>query len=59
VRAKEPSINELKGLIRYYPTPKIELNAGLLVNSFVGPDRNQTGTGFGGVFGAVFKLLIG
>lgn len=60
-RVKEPSINELKGVVRYYPTSKIELNAGLLVNSFAGPDRNDTGTGFGGVFGAavqVFDWLI-
>jgi hypothetical protein len=53
----EPSINELKGIVRYYPTSKIELNAGLLVNSFAGPDRNQTGTGFGGVFGAAIQVL--
>jgi hypothetical protein len=57
VDAKEPSINELKGILRYYPTPKIELNGGLLVNSFAGPDRNKTGTGFGGVFGVAFQAL--
>jgi hypothetical protein len=57
VNAKEPSINELKGIVRYYPTPKIELNGGLLVNSFAGPDRNETGTGFGGVFGVAFQVL--
>jgi hypothetical protein len=57
VNAAEPSINELKGVIRYYPTQKIELNAGWLVNSFAGPDRNKTGTGFGGVFGAAFQVL--
>ncbi|HVO92658.1 MAG TPA: hypothetical protein VMT22_07450 [Terriglobales bacterium] len=28
-RVKDPSINELKGVVRYYPTTKIELNAGL------------------------------
>jgi hypothetical protein len=54
---KEPSINELKAVLRYYPTPKIELNGGLLVNSFAGPDRNETGTGFGGVFGVAFQVL--
>jgi hypothetical protein len=57
VNAKDPSINELKGMVRYYPNPKIELNAGLLVNSFAGPDRNETGTGFGGVFGVAFQVL--
>jgi hypothetical protein len=57
VSVREPSINELKGIIRYYPTAKLELNAGLLVNSFAGPDRNKTGTGFGGVFGVAFQAL--
>lgn len=57
VNAREPSINELKGVVRYYPTPRIELNGGLLVNSFAGPDRNKTGTGFGGVFGMAFQVL--
>jgi hypothetical protein len=54
---KEPTINELKGVIRYYPNQKTELNAGLLVNSFAGPDRNETGTGFGGVFGVAYQVL--
>jgi hypothetical protein len=57
VNAREPSINELKGVVRYYPTPQIELNGGLLVNSFAGPDRNKTGTGFGGIFGMAFQAL--
>jgi hypothetical protein len=57
VNAREPSINELKSIVRYYPTQKFELNAGLLVNSFAGPDRNKTGTGFGGVFGVAFQVL--
>lgn len=57
VNAVEPSINELKGIIRYYPSQKIELNAGLLVNSFAGPDRNKSGTGFGGIFGMAFQVL--
>ena len=57
VKAKEPSINELKGVVRYYPSQKVELNGGLLVNSFAGPDRNTTGTGFGGVFGVAFQAL--
>ncbi len=57
VRVKEPAINELKTVIRYYPNQKIELNAGLLVNSFAGPDRNETGTGVGGIFGAAFQVF--
>jgi len=57
INAKEPSINELKAVGRYYPTQKIELNAGFLVNSFAGPDRNTTGTAFGGVFGMAFQVL--
>ena len=54
---KEPSINELKAVLRFYPTPRVEINGGLLVNSFAGPDRNDTGTGFGGVFGVAFQVL--
>jgi hypothetical protein len=54
---REPSINELKGMVRYYVTPEIELNGGFLVNSFAGPDRNKTGTGFGGVFGAAIQVF--
>ena len=57
VNAVEPSINELKGLVRYYPSQTIELNAGLLVNSFAGPDKNKTGTAFGGIFGMAFQVL--
>jgi hypothetical protein len=57
VKVRDFSINELKGVVRYYPTPKLEFNAGLLVNSFAGPDRNKTGTGFGGVFGVAFQAL--
>ncbi len=57
VNATEPSINELKSVVRYYPSQKVELNAGLLVNSFAGPDRNKTGTAFGGVFGVAFQVL--
>ena len=57
VNVKDPAMNELKGVVRYYPSEKVELNAGLLVNSFAGPDRNKTGTGFGGVFGAAFQVL--
>ena len=56
VNLREPSINELKGMVRYYPRPEVELNAGLLVNSFAGPDRNKTGTGFGGVFGVAIQV---
>ena len=57
VNRSVPAINELKGIVRYYPTPKIEVNAGLLVNSFAGPGHNDPGTGFGGVFGFAFQAL--
>lgn len=57
VNRSEPAINELKGIIRYYPTTKTEINAGLLVNSFAGPGHNDPGTGFGGVFGFAFQAL--
>jgi hypothetical protein len=55
-RQKILSINELKGLVRVYPTQNTELDVGALVNSFAGPDRNETGTGVGGVLGASFKV---
>jgi hypothetical protein len=51
-----PAINQLTGFARIYPTERIEFTLGLLVNSFAGPDRNKTGTGFGGVFGAAVQL---
>jgi hypothetical protein len=57
VNRAEPAINELKGIVRFYPTQKTELNAGLLVNSFAGPGHNDPGTGFGGVFGFAFQAL--
>jgi hypothetical protein len=57
VNRSEPAINELKGIVRYYPTAKTEVNAGLLVNSFAGPGHNDPGTGFGGVFGFAFQAL--
>lgn len=51
-------INELQGLARFYPTDEIEINAGVLVNSFAGPDRkDEGGTGVGGVFGLSFKVI--
>lgn len=50
-------MNELKGVVRYYPTSKLELNGGVLVNSFAGPDRNKTGTGVGGIFGVAIQVL--
>ena len=52
-----PAINELKGVMRFYPTQNLELDAGVLVNSFAGPDRNETKTGIGGVFGASYRVL--
>ena len=57
VNRSAPAINELKGIVRYYPTAKTEINAGLLVNSFAGPGHNDPGTGFGGVFGFAFQAL--
>jgi hypothetical protein len=57
VNRSEPAINELKGIVRFYPTQKTEINAGLLVNSFAGPGHNDPGTGFGGVFGFAFQAL--
>ncbi|MDP2604637.1 MAG: hypothetical protein Q8S00_18930 [Deltaproteobacteria bacterium] len=57
VNRSVPAINELKGIVRYYPTAKTEINAGLLVNSFAGPGHNDPGTGFGGVFGFAFQAL--
>jgi hypothetical protein len=51
-----PAINELMGFARIYPTERTEFTLGFLVNSFAGPDRNKTGTGFGGVFGAAVQL---
>ena len=53
---KAYTINELKGVVRTYPTSQIEADVGMLVNSFAGPDRNVTGTGVGGVFGLHYSL---
>ena len=51
-------INELQGILRFYPISEIELNGGILVNSFAGPGRNDNGgTGVGGSFGISFKLF--
>ncbi len=55
---KFTGINELHGVLRFYPTNEIELNGGFLVNSFAGPGRNENGgTGVGGSFGLSFKLF--
>ena len=55
---KIAGINELHGVLRFYPTNEIEINGGFLVNSFAGPDRRDNGgTGVGGSFGASFKLF--
>lgn len=53
---KAYTINELKGVVRTYPTSQIEADVGMLVNSFAGPDRNVTGTGVGGVFGLHYSI---
>ncbi len=56
-RSKLTSINELHGIMRFYPTKEVELNGGVLVNSFAGPGRKDNGgTGVGGSFGVSFKL---
>ncbi len=57
VRAVQPAINELKTVVRYYPSDKSEVNAGFLVNSFAGPHHDDPGTGFGGVFGFAYQVL--
>jgi hypothetical protein len=55
---KFTGINELHGVLRFYPTNEIELNGGVLVNSFAGAGRKDNGgTGVGGSFGISFKLL--
>jgi hypothetical protein len=56
-RQKILSINELKAVGRFYPTENFEFNIGALVNSFAGVDRNETGTGVGGVAGASFRVF--
>jgi hypothetical protein len=53
---KAYSINELKGVLRFYPMSQLEVDGGMLVNSFAGPDRNVTGTGVGGVIGLHYGL---
>lgn len=50
------TINELKGVARIYPIPQLEVDIGMLVNSFAGPHRNTTGTGVGGVFGLHYGI---
>ena len=55
---KLTGVNELHGVLRFYPTNEIEINGGFLVNSFAGPGRNDDGgTGVGGSFGVSFKLF--
>ena len=55
---KFTGINELQGILRFYPTNEVELNAGFLVNSFAGAGRkDEGGTGVGGIFGVSFKLF--
>ncbi len=51
-------MNQLQGLLRFYPTKEVELNAGILVNSFAGVDHSKGGgSGVGGAFGLSFKLF--
>src|SRR5574341_1700260 len=51
-------MNQLQGLLRFYPTKRSELNAGLIVNSFAGVDHSKGGgSGVGGTFGLSFKLF--
>ncbi len=57
VRTSVPAINELKAVVRYYPTQRTEVNLGFLVNSFAGPDHNDPGTGVGGIFGAAVQIF--
>lgn len=57
INARTPAMNELKSYVRLYPTERAELSLGFLVNSFAGPDRNKTGTGFGGIFGASMQIF--
>ncbi len=55
---KFTGINELHGVLRFYPTNEIEINGGFLVNSFAGPGRSDDGgTGVGGSFGLSFKIF--
>ena len=55
---KLTGINELHGVLRFYPTNEIEVNGGFLVNSFAGPGRREDGgTGVGGSFGVSFKIF--
>ena len=55
---KFTGINELHGVLRFYPTAEVELNGGFLVNNFAGPGRHDNGgTGVGGSLGMSFKLF--
>ena len=56
--SKLTGINELHGVLRFYPTNEIEVNGGVLVNSFAGPGHHENGgSGVGGSFGVSFKLF--
>lgn len=55
---KFTGINELQGILRFYPTNEIEVNGGFLVNSFAGPGRRDNGgVGVGGSVGLSFKVF--
>jgi hypothetical protein len=57
VPKKDLVINELKAILRFYPTRDAELHGGILVNSFAGPTYHDSGTGVGGAFGASYRLF--
>lgn len=50
------TINELRGVLRFYPTASTEINGGMMVNSFAGPTRNESKTGVGGILGASWQI---
>jgi hypothetical protein len=50
------TINDLRGVLRFYPTAGTEINVGMLVNSFAGPTRNESKTGVGGILGASWQI---
>ncbi|MBI4526677.1 MAG: hypothetical protein HY695_23000 [Deltaproteobacteria bacterium] len=52
---KQAAINQLQGLLRFFPTQMLEFNAGMLLNSFAGPLRHENGgMGVGGILGFSF-----
>jgi hypothetical protein len=49
-------MNDLRAVLRFYPSTTTEINAGMLVNSFAGYTRNESGTGVGGILGASWQI---